>query len=36
VAGSDLPLVVYTAPPDSFDSRSLAPLRAIGLQSSSS
>ncbi len=33
VAGSDLRLVVYTAPPDSPDARALALLGAIGLQS---
>lgn len=33
VAGSDLRLVVYTAPPDSPDARALALLGAVGLQS---
>jgi hypothetical protein len=33
VAGSDLRIVVYTAPPGSPDAQSLALLSAVGLQS---
>jgi hypothetical protein len=32
VAGSDLRLIVYTAPPGSDDARALALLGAVGLQ----